>query len=384
MKLCSKDECTGCTICSCVCPFGAIEMKENERGFKYPIINEAKCKKCGLCDKVTSNLNSWLENSEHTKKYARIYAVKNKDENKRKESQSGGFFYSLAEVIIESGGVVYGAAYNDNLDVEHIKASDIETLNKIRGSKYVQSDLKNCMSEVIEDLNNNKKVLFSGTPCQIAAIETLVDFKKINKDNLFTCDIICHGVPSPKIYRSFLEFLEKKYNSNAIDVNLRNKKISGWHNYVETVKFANGKTYKGKIYADLFFSNLCLRRSCEQCKYTKENRPGDITCADCWGIEKIKPNLWNDDNGISLVLIQTNKGNVIFNSVQKKLDVVGLNDEEYNQPQLNHSTNTPKLKRKFWNDYSKKDFEKVLKKYTIYGGNKFKLKRKVLKKLKKW
>lgn len=384
MKLCDENCCTGCTACVAVCPVKAITMEKDVTGFLYPVIDEKKCINCGACEKLTAKLQLHLEEDEHKHKPLYAYAVKNKDENKRLHSQSGGLFKALSETIIEMGGIVYGCVYGKNFRVEHARVDTKDELYRFSGSKYVQSDMKNCMQNVVKDLQDDRIVLFSGTPCQVAGIETFLRIKKVNTNNFYSCDFICHGVPSPKVYENYLEFMKEKFNSEIIDVNLRDKNAGGWHNHLETIKFKNGKSYTGKIYVDLFYSNLSLRRSCEHCLYTKTNRPSDITIADCWGIEKIKPKLWDDNKGISLALLQTDKGKKLFQQASGKLDVTELNVDQYVQPQLQHPSETPKQKRNFWKDYNKKSFKKILKKYTQYGGLFFKTKRKILKLLKKW
>ena len=384
MKLCDRKHCSGCKACISVCPVNAINMQLDERGFLYPRINEEQCIKCGLCDRLIDTLSLHLKSHEHVNEPIIAYAVKNKNEEKREKSQSGGLFCALAENIINQNGVVYGAGYGEDFSVQHMRISKISNLYKLNGSKYVQSNLNNCLENIIADLKNNMKVLFSGTPCQVAGIESLLKVKKIDCTNFYSCDFICHGVPSPLVYRDFLNFISKKYNSNIIKVNLRDKNEGGWHNHVETIEFKNSKKHTGKIYVNLFYSNLCLRESCENCLYTHINRPADITMADCWGIEKKYPELWNDNKGISLALIQTSKGEKFFDSIKNSLDKVELMKDVYMQPQLMHPSFVPVQKNNFWKFYKRNDFEKSLRKYTEYGGIKFKIKRKILKMLKKW
>lgn len=384
MKLCSKKNCTGCTSCVNVCPRKAITIKKDERGFLYPEIDNNKCINCGLCTKYIESLNEYMKTEEHCYMPFKAYACKNKNDNIRERSQSGGLFYTLAENFLNNNGVVFGCAYDDDFHVIHKRIDNIKNLNQLLGSKYVQSDLKNCISEIISDIKNNRMVLFSGTPCQVAGISSLLKFKKINLDNFYTCDFICHGVPSPLLYEKYLNLMENKYKSQIVEVNLRDKKAGGWRNHVNSIKFKNGNYIVDKNYVDLFYSNLGLRISCENCKYTTLNRPSDITMGDCWGIEKIKNNLWNDNKGISLALIQTKKGERLFNRIKENMDLYQISMNEYRQPQMLHSSPVPYQKENFWKDIKNKKFEKVLKKYTIYGGLKFKLRRKILKIMKRW
>lgn len=383
-KLCEKNKCTGCGGCVNICPQKAITLYEDNKGFLYPKIDEKKCINCGLCSKYTTNLEKYMNTTEHNKKAEKFYACKLKDDDDRYSSQSGGLFTALAHYVLKNNGVVYGCAYTESFKVKHIKIENLKDLNKLKGSKYVQSDIKDCYVSIENDLLSKKIVLFAGTPCQVAGIENYLNMKKINKELFYSCDLICHGVPSPKVYSDYLNFMEEKYNSKIVKVNLRDKSIGGWHNHIESLEFENGKKYFGKIYVDLFYSNLTLRDSCENCNYTSLNRSGDITMADCWGIEKKYPNLWNDNKGISLAMIQTSKGEKLFSEIEKEIDFKEINIEDCMQPQLIHATKVPYFKIQFWKEYNSKKFKYILKKYTPYGGLKFKIKRKIMKKIKKW
>lgn len=380
-KLCDKNTCTGCGGCVSICPKNAISLSQEDNGFLYPKINEEKCINCGMCEKFTTILKNKKTNNTNEKK---AYACKQKNDKLRMQSQSGGLFATLANYILDENGVVYGCAYSDNFKVEHIKIEKKKDLIKLKGSKYVQSYITHCFKSIIDDLKSDRIVLFSGTPCQVDAIIKYAKIKNISTDNLYSCDLICHGVPSPKVYEDYLRFMEEKYNSKIKNINLRDKKNGGWHNHVDSIEFENGEKYCGKIYVDLFYSNLTLRKSCETCNYTNLERVSDITIADCWGIEKIYPNLWNDNKGISLAIIQTEKGLKLFDKISKELDIQELKIEDCMQPQLSHPTKKPYKKEKFWKDYNKNNFEYILKKYTPYGGIKFKIKRKILKVINKW
>ena len=384
MNLCNKKKCTGCSACKAICPVHAISMKKDERGFLNPDINENLCVSCGLCEKVVIELNNHLNIGEHKDKPKKAYAIINNNYEKRISSQSGGLFYALAETILDLKGIVYGCAYLDNHHVAHCRIDNKKDLNSLRGSKYVQSDMNNCLESLIDDLKNDRIVLFSGTPCQVAGVESLLRTKKVNTEKFYSCDFICHGVPSPKLYEDYLEFIQNKYSSKIKKVNLRDKSKGGWNNHMESIELENGEIFLGKYYVDLFYSNLGLRSACESCEYTNLNRPSDITMADCWGIEKKYPQLWNDNKGISLGIIQTDKGSKLFELSKKYLEYFELKEEEYIQPQLVYSSKTPIYKEKFWNDYKKLPFENILKKYTIYGGIPFKIKRKALKAIKWW
>lgn len=384
MSLCKQEDCTGCTACMTACPKNAISMEYNENGFLYPKIDKKKCIDCGICTKVCEKLRNHMLEKEHNCNYFKVYAIKLKDDKKRMESQSGGLFTALAETILEKKGVVYGAGFDEKLHVKHMRIDNIDELYKLKNSKYVQSDVNNVFSQIIMDLNNDKFVLFSGTSCQVAGIEALLDFKNINKEKFYSCDLICHGVPSPIIYEKYLSFLEEKNSDKIKEFNFRDKKVNGWHNHVETYRFQKLEQKRiSRVYTELFYSNMCLRDSCDKCKYASMNRAGDITIGDCWGIEKTNPELWNDNKGISVALLQTSKGENLINLSRDKIDIKEI-DNNYKQINMVHPSKVSTQKEKFWKDYKKLSFEKLLKKYTCYGGIKFKIKRKILMKMKKW
>lgn len=385
MKLCDNKECTGCSACVTICPQKAIFLEYNERGFLVPIIDENKCTNCNMCTRVCEKLKNHLDKEEHKSHFYLAYANKLKDNKKRMKSQSGGLFTGLAETILMKNGIVYGAGFDKDNHVKHSRITKLEELDNLKGSKYVQSDINNIFELIIEDIKKNKIVLFSGTPCQVAGIESLLDTIKISKENFYSCDMICHGVPSPKVYEKYLELLEKKKGAKIKKFNFRDKAVSGWHDHIETYIFENNYNKNtNNIYCDIFYSNLALRESCENCKYAKKNRPGDLTMGDCWGIEKINPNLWNDNKGISICLIQTRHGKKLFDMAKNKFDIFKIDAKNYTQVNMEHPSYTPYQKNNFWNDYKKMSFNKLLKKYTIYGGIRFKFKRKILKKFKRW
>lgn len=313
------------------------------------------------------------------------YAARLSDRALLKNSQSGGALYSIEKEIIDAGGVVYGCVY-DGKKVIHSRIDNASNLTLLQGSKYVQSDLGTCFIDVRNDLKEGKIVLFTGTPCQCAGVQTYINGSGVNDEKLITCEFICHGVPSPMVYNDYLLFMEEQKAQTITEINLRDKKVAGWRNHVESLVFADGQKYTGKIYVDLFYSNFALRRSCEKCMFTRMERISDITVADCWGIEKTRPSLWNDNEGISMVLVQTDKGKTLFESVVKAgtVDIVELQSEELIQPQMKHSSRVPHQKEQFWKDYHHYSFEQILKKYTEYGGIPFKIKRKIMKALNKW
>lgn len=310
-----KKECCGCTACLHVCPVNGITMQEDEEGFLYPVTDEERCIHCQKCENVCP-VQYPGKTSGRTETYVGYYA---NDEIRRKSS-SGGIFTAVAEWILQQSGVVFGAAYDEHFGVHHIAVEKEEELEKLRGSKYVQSNLENVYSEVREYLEKKRKVLFTGTACQIAGLK-----KYLNReyDELYTVDVLCHGVPSPKIWRMYLDDKEQKYQSRIKKINLRNKR-NGWKNFSVKIEFENGQQYftqYGKdAFMGMFLGNLDLRSSCYACRFKEIPRKTDMTIGDSWGIEKHIPDM-DDDQGTSIILVHSSKGEKIFRGIEKKLVV---------------------------------------------------------------
>ena len=258
-----KEDCCGCTACMTVCSVNAITMENDEEGFKYPKINEKKCIHCNMCRKVCDFVkqHDWDALPRPV-----VYAAKQKSDKERAASQSGGLFAALSDAVLAMGGVVYGAAYDGEWNVIHKRAETKEARNEMRGSKYVQSDMQDTFHRVGEDLKNGRIVLFSGTHCQCAGLKSLLETCRVKTENLYLVDIVCHGVPSPNVYRAFQNFMEKKYSGKIENFNFRNKNKFGWHSHVEST-IINGKQYDTKLYVDLFYGHNTLRPSCYQCPY---------------------------------------------------------------------------------------------------------------------
>ena len=353
----NKYNCTGCGCCEKLCPNSAIKMKEDEKGFLYPEIINKYCTNCGICKKNCPNIEEKIDNRE-----IEIYAMKNKDNQIRETSSSGGIFWEYASIILKNNGVVFGAAYNELHEVEHIKVENIEELYKLQGSKYVQSIIKNTYNEAGEFLKKGREVLFSGTPCQIEGLKNFLNKKKIDNSKLYTCDIICHGVPSPKVFKDYLKDLEQKYNSKIKKINFRYKE----DNYTQNIKidFCDGERYISNYFKDdyfykLFLNDFILREACFECKYTSFNRVADITIGDFWGIEKSIKN-FDDKKGVSLVLINTSKGKEIYEKIKDKFEIEKTCKENCIQDNLVKPRDKIKEYDKIWEEYSKYGY-KVLK-----------------------
>lgn len=369
-----KSKCCACTACKNICPKQAIEMISDEKGFLYPKINDSKCIKCGLCEKVCFYNTGYKILDDHLDKIE-TYAVKHKDLQIRMASQSGGAFTVFSDEILKRNGVIYGVGFDKALKVCYKRAITKEERNEFRGSKYVQSELNDIFKQIKKDLEDDKWVLFSGTPCYVAGLVKYLSKKKYEK--LLLLDIICHGVPSPKLYKEYLIYLESCYNGKINNFNFRDKNF-GWKTHIESF-IINNKKYSSTMYTTLFYSHLALRESCHNCQFTNLNRPSDITIADCWGVQQNKPEI-DDNKGVSLVIINTKKGKSIYENILVNLNYYGININEYIQPQLKEPSKKNKKREIFWNDYNKKGFEYVVKKYTsltLFGKIK-----KILKKIK--
>ncbi|MCM1297012.1 MAG: Coenzyme F420 hydrogenase/dehydrogenase, beta subunit C-terminal domain, partial [Muribaculaceae bacterium] len=298
IDICNKDLCTGCSACSTLCPNNAIVMKKNEEGFLYPEINNDLCTNCGLCKKRCPINN---DNINLDKPIEFIAAANDKI---RETSSSGGIFRIIANYVIKSNGFVCGAVYNENMEVEHILSNNINDILRMSGSKYVQSNIKNCYYEIKEKLKNNYMVLFSGCPCQVAGLK---QYLKKDYDNLFTIDLICHGVPSPLVLKKYIE--EEYPNDKVIDINFRDKKF-GWMSPYTTIKTINkkySKKFTENTFCKAFSCNIDLRKSCYNCKYTNKNRVGDFTIGDAWGIKNI-----TDNKGYSVVFFHNKKSKLLI------------------------------------------------------------------------
>lgn len=317
----NKKECCGCSACFQKCPKNAITMEENQEGFLYPIVDENKCINCGLCKKVCPQLNNC--NNKNTN-YPKSFAMYNMDTEELIQSSSGGIFSVLARYILDESGTVYGAAYDSNLNVNHIKITSIEELNLLRGSKYVQSNINDTYKLAEQDLKLGKKVLFSGTPCQIAGLKKYL-IKEY--EELYTCDLVCHGVPSQKLFHKYLDGLSKKLKSKVVKYNFRYKKDGYWGLLSEVVT-QDGKKHILTPDFDPFYSNFLesttYRENCYSCKYANYSRISDITLADYWGIATIHPDFYKKE-GCSLILINSPKGEKFLNLVDNEIKRIPTN-----------------------------------------------------------
>lgn len=311
-----KENCCGCGACVEICPRQCISLKYDSEGFLYPEMSEEKCVQCMQCKEVCPVVKSQTQNDNVEGCYV-AYAL---DNDIRLQSSSGGIFSLLAEEILHRAGIVIGAAYDESLMVHHIVIDSNDQLEQLRGSKYVQSNTDHTYVQTRQALLNGKYVLYSGTPCQIAGLKAFLGKLKENK-KLFTVDVLCHGVPSPKLWKHYLIDQAEKYNSPVQKVNFRQKK-NGWKLYNMELEFDNLEKYEKAFFQDsyirMFLKNISLRPSCYQCKFKNLERVSDLTIGDCWGIEKTIPNM-DDDKGTSVVLIHSAHGRELFNVISKRM-----------------------------------------------------------------
>ena len=351
----NKKACVGCEACAQKCPSKSIEMKKDAEGFYYPIIDDSICTNCALCESVCPIIQSLNVNYNITNAYvAYDYSVD------RLNSSSGGVFAVLAHAILINNGIVFGAQWKDDWTAEHIEIRTHNDLLKLRGSKYIQSRIENTYIQAEKYLKEGRKVLFSGTGCQIAGLKLYLGKEY---DDLFTIDVFCHGVPSINVWKAYLIYLEKQKKAKVESVNLRYKEIAGWEKYETLISLGNGETVRQPASDDpfmrLFLSNGCLRPSCYKCRFKNIHRCSDISLGDAWGINLYCPEM-NDNKGISAVLIHSPKGQFLFEYIEKQLcsKKVDVNDILPITSDARRELPVPKIRKKIMNRIKKdKDFD---------------------------
>lgn len=348
--------CTGCGSCEARCPFGAIGFKTDTNGFTYPHIDVERCTKCNLCERscpVSNELTT--ESNDSITTYA-AFATE-----KPSQSSSGGSFYSIAHAVLSNGGVVYGAYLTTDLNVIHIRVDNKESLYKLCGSKYVQSLISPDLYKSIEtDLKNEKQVLFIGTPCQVAGVKL---FLRRNYENFYTIDLICHGVPSPKVFSDFINYCKKLRRHKITGFIFRDNR-DGWNNiFKSTIKYEDSiqeyNTGLSNLWNRLFFSELITRPSCHECRFATTQRVGDLTLGDFWGIKNVPVAIHN--KGVSLILCNTHKGRELLSISPLTLIESKTNRTEH--PNLYNPTPMNPDKADFQDYYNANGFSKAVKRY---------------------
>ena len=366
----TTENCTGCSACKEICSMNAIEMREEDEGFLIPRISEKECVRCGKCVSVCQIYNNTSSNDNN--KIA--YAVRFND-NIREKAASGAYFQALARHYIERGGYVCGCVLDD-MKVKHIVSNTYSDIERMADSKYVQSDMGKCFSEIGKLLVDKIEVLFSGTSCQVVGLINYLNREKISTKTLLTIDFFCHGVPSPKIWKEYISYYEKKKKVKLIDYRWRCKEY-GWGEVARGANHLNSAIYgldnKKKIdrsilarkWRHIFFSNIVLRKCCYECKYCTINKPADITMGDFWKLNTVLPS-FNDNKGTSLVIIHKEKNidkvenidGLVYKRVDPNLAIQGQINA-YRPSEVNQR------RAEFWNDYRTNGFDYVMKKFFM-------------------
>lgn len=364
IKITDKSACCGCSACVSICAHKAIAMKPDGMGFLYPEVDEGKCVDCGLCNQVCT-FNPTYDKSQNLD-LPDVYAVRHKNMDEIETSRSGAVFIALSDWILEQGGLVYGAGYEGHFRVVHKRAVSKEERNEFKGSKYVQSDLKDTFLQVKKDLKQGYKVMFSGTPCQTSGLLSYLRTLKQDISQLYVVDLVCHGVPAPYVWRDYLGYMEKKYHTKITSVNFRDKSQVGWTAHKESFNLGN-KYVCTSTYTDLFYKHIMFRHSCGVCPFTNLKRPSDFTIADFWGWERVDKNLNVDDKGVSLLLVNSKKGRSLLEKIESHINYWRTDTLHCMQPNLEYPSNISSLREDFERDFISRGFVYCGRKYGNMG-----------------
>ena len=355
-RLADRGRCTGCSACANICAKDAIRMERDAEGFAYPTVDGAACVRCGRCSGVCPLLRTREE-----KPMPAVYAAWNRDEKIRKDSTSGGVFSAIAEYVLEEGGVVYGAALDGKQHLHHVACFRKEDLWRLRGAKYVQSDLGLTFREIKKHLET-RPVLFSGTPCQV---DGLYRYLGTRPENLITCDLVCHGVPSPGVWEDMARSIERQKKKTLRTVRFRNK-VEGWKNSHFTTVYDDGTVDTAPLmqteFGRAFGRALFLRPSCHRCAYTNLNRPGDFTLGDFWGLQP-EELAEQQEKGVSLLLVNTPHGSHMFDRLALERQAFPVERAVAGNPRL--ATPIPRSadRAAFFAAYALQPFDRVRKKF---------------------
>lgn len=352
LKTKEKNTCNGCTACSLICPKHCIEMKQDSEGFIYPAVDESKCIHCGRCLKVCSNYKK-----QDIGNNSIPFAICNKDEDILLKSTSGGVFYAMLNIFFKNEDTVcYGAAYDKELVVKHMRATSIKDAEKFMGSKYVRSDILGVYEAVKKDLLEGKQVLFTATPCETFGLYTYLG-KEYN--NLITCDIICHSNPSPKVFEKYIKAIELKENAKVKKYTFR-AKSNGWANPKPIVEFENGKIVEEESFQKAFSRVLISRPCCSTCMFTTPQKVADITIGDFWGVEKLTDikDYWK---GISIVFANSQKGLEMIEALEN-VNIIKLDKtKDYLKYNHNEPVKAHRNREKFFEKLDKCEDKNILK-----------------------
>ena len=351
----NKSECSGCTACMNICPTASIIMQEDEEGFLYPSINGDSCIHCDLCKKVCS----WDHPSFTNGKEPLTLASVIKDKSQRQRSTSGGLFFAISEWIIQQGGVVYGAAFDNSFQLRHIAAETIEELQPIRGAKYIQSNIGRIFKDVEKNLKTGRWCYFTGTGCQVAGLKS---YLRKDYPTLVTSDLVCHGVPSQKLFNEHISYMEQKYNDKVVSYHFRDYKLGRG---CEVCRFTNRKpvikpSYVLSPYLYSFMYAYTFRYSCYECCFAHVPRQGDITLADFWGVQKFFPE-FDKSSGVSLLLINTLKGKDVWDAIKDRCNFEKSNvaDAAKYNGNLVRPSIKPEIRNTIYSEINEKGYDKI-------------------------
>lgn len=326
-----KKNCCGCSACVQRCPKQCIRLEEDSEGFLYPQVDEETCIKCGLCEKVCPVINQ-----DEARTPLEVYAAKNSDDDIRLKSSSGGIFTLLAEQTIKGGGVVFGACWDKDWNVKHDYIDNISDLQRFRSSKYLQSVIGDNYLKAEQFLKTGRKVMFTGTPCQIAGLK---HFLRKEYDNLLAVEIICHSVPSPGVWQQYLttRLHTLKWNKSDIrNISFRDKK-TGWKTYSFVIENKDGNSFielsSKNAFMRGFLADLYTRPSCHACPAKQLRSGSDLTLGDFWGIESLMPEI-DDDKGVSAIIVNTDKGKQVLHNIDVELHEVQYSELTIRNPAL--------------------------------------------------
>lgn len=364
-----KEDCCGCGACFDACSMKAIVWEADCDGFSYPRVDTSKCVDCGLCNKVCPIENSESINHHNDGFTPIVLGAYHKDENIRFTSTSGGAFWGLAEEWVNRGGYVAGAVFHDHFKVKHIVTNDIQELQRIKGSKYCQSDCRGMYREIAKLLRSGEKVMATGLPCQMAGLR---QYLRKDFENLLVVDLICHSVPSPLLFEKYIDYLEKKYKSPVIKYHPKNKELGGWHHFSFKAYFQNGKIYhqNSDLYTHVAFDSIMARYSCFECHYKNIPQPSDITIGDFWGIENVDAS-YDSPNGVSKIMANSKKGLEYINSLscfdmREYAIKEGVLDNKRAWPQLRPAKRcNEKLRERFVCNLHSKSFQYTVNDYLL-------------------
>ncbi|WP_029200390.1 Coenzyme F420 hydrogenase/dehydrogenase, beta subunit C-terminal domain [Oribacterium sp. NK2B42] len=359
IKIQRKEDCCGCTACVNACPVNCIQMQEDIEGFKYPHIDRERCVNCHNCEKVCPVIN----NPKNERKPV-AYLARTRDIKLLSKCTSGGVFTELAREIVKNGGIAYGVVYGESFKIQHERISNLTEIERFPGSKYVQSDVGTTFAQVKNDLIAGNQVAFCGTPCQVAGLN---NFLGKEYRNLLLVDLVCHGVPSPKLWRAYVDYIEQKHGKLRF-ANFRSKRL-GYHVSVMEERFESGKTQIGSARTNLmskcFFQNAADRPICYECPFKTVSRCSDITIFDGWHASEYIPGLKDDDKGYTVILVQSERGKKALSEYRDLFNLYEINVERaisLDGRMAINSVKRPQIREEFYSLLQEYGIEKTVEK----------------------